>query len=240
MNPIVFCALDTADRDAACALAARVGPVTSGIKIGLEFFNAHGPQGVRTVLSSVPGVRLFLDLKFHDIPHTVAGAVRAAVGLSPLYLNIHAAGGAEMMRAASQASREESARLGLPAVRLLAVTVLTSLDDANLASVGQYTPASDQVVRLAHLAQSCGLDGVVCSAHEIVRLRAELGPDFVLMVPGIRPAGTAHGDQKRVLSPAQALAAGATHLVIGRPITEAPDPVAAARAILSDLGAAAA
>lgn len=236
----VFCAIDTPDLGRAKALAAALAPVTGSLKLGLEFFNAQGPQGVRAVLSVAPGVPLFLDLKFHDIPNTVAGAVRAATRLGPLYLNVHASGGAEMMRAAADAAREEADTLGLAAPRLLAVTVLTSLDDTGLDAVGQKAPASDQVVRLAALTQQAGLDGVVCSAHEIAALRTACGPDFVLMVPGIRPAGSEIGDQKRTMTPAAALAAGATHLVIGRPITEASDPAAAAQAILDSLPKAAA
>jgi orotidine-5'-phosphate decarboxylase len=235
MAPEIFCALDTPDIEQAKTLAVALASVTGSIKLGLEFFNAHGPQGVREVLRVAPGVPLFLDLKYHDIPNTVAGAVRAAVSLRPLYLNVHAAGGVEMMRAARAAAGEEAARLGCVAPKILAVTVLTSLDDAALERVGQARPASDQVRRLATLTQEAGLDGVVCSAHEIADLRAACGPDFVLMVPGIRPAGAEVGDQKRVMTPAAAMRAGATHLVIGRPITGAPDPAAAARDILASL-----
>lgn len=235
MSSKIFCAIDTTDIAKAKSLAAAIAPVTGAIKLGLEFFNANGPQGVREVLSAVPGAPLFLDLKFHDIPNTVAGAVRAATRLGPAYLNVHASGGAGMMRAAADAAREESARLGIAAPVLLGVTVLTSLDDAALEDVGQKTPASDQVRRLAELSQKAGLGGVVCSAHEIATLRAACGRDFVLMVPGIRPAGSETADQKRVMTPRAAIAAGATHLVIGRPITGAPDPAAAARAILESL-----
>ena len=156
-----------------------------------------------------------------------AGAVRTASALGVDYLNVHAAGGLEMLKAAKDACN--------PATKLIAVTVLTSLDDENLRAVGQATPAADQVKRLALLTQQAGLDGVVCSAHEIAALRAACGPDFALMVPGIRPAGADIGDQKRVMTPADALAAGATHLVIGRPISQAADPAAAARAIMESL-----
>lgn len=234
----IFCAIDTPDVGKARALAGALAPVTGAIKLGLEFFNANGPQGVGEVLAAAPGAPLFLDLKFHDIPNTVAGAVRAAVRLGPAYLNVHAAGGAEMMRAAADAARDAAAQAGIAAPVLLGVTVLTSLDDAALGAVGQQGPASDQVRRLAALAQESGLGGVVCSAHEIAALRAACGPDFVLMVPGIRPAGSAVGDQKRVMTPRAAIEAGATHLVIGRPITGAADPAAAAREILDSLAGA--
>lgn len=234
MAPEIFCALDTTDIERAKAWAGALSPAC-GLKLGLEFFNAHGPQGVRDVLSVVPGAIVFLDLKYHDIPNTVAGAVRAAVSLRPAYFNVHASGGAEMMRAALDAAKEEGARLGCAAPKLLAVTVLTSLDDAGLERVGQAGPATDQVRRLAALAQESGLDGVVCSAHEIAALRTACGPDFVLMVPGIRPAGAQVGDQKRVMTPAAAMQAGASHLVIGRPITGVADPAEAARAILQSI-----
>jgi len=231
-NPI-FAAIDTPDRDRARDLAQRVGDAVGGIKLGLEFFNAHGPEGVRDVASGHEN--LFLDLKYHDIPNTVAGAVRAAVRLRPMILNVHAAGGPAMMQAARQAAAEEAARLGVRRPLVLAVTVLTSLDDGDLEAVGQSGPIGGQVVRLARLARDCGLDGVVCSPLEIVATREACGPDFTLVVPGIRPAGAAAGDQKRIMTPAEALAAGADWLVIGRPITGAPDPAAAARRISADL-----
>ncbi|MCB9979062.1 MAG: orotidine-5'-phosphate decarboxylase [Rhodospirillales bacterium] len=234
MKPEIFCALDTTDIEKAKTLAGSISSVC-GLKLGLEFFNAHGPQGIRAVMESAPDGVLFLDLKFHDIPNTVAGAVRAVMPLAPHYFNVHASGGTEMMRAALDAAQGETARLGVSPPKLLAVTVLTSLGDSELEAVGQARPASDQVRRLADLAQRSGLDGVVCSAHEIVALRAACGPDFVLMVPGIRPVGADLGDQKRVMTPAAAMQAGASHLVIGRPVTGAADPAEAARGILRSI-----
>ena len=235
--PLIFCAVDTGDINRALMLSRAAARATGSVKLGLEFFNAHGPAGVRTVMEANPGLPLFLDLKFHDIPNTVARAVRAVVPLRPAYINVHAAGGAAMMRAARDAAQEEAEKLNVPAPRVLAVTVLTSLDDAALNETGQKTPAADQVVRLARLAQDAGLDGVVCSAHEIAPVRKACGGDFVLMVPGIRPAGYKEGsdDQRRTMTPREAMRAGATHLVIGRPITDAPDPEAAARAILAEI-----
>jgi orotidine-5'-phosphate decarboxylase len=231
-NP-VFCALDTTDVDRAASLAQSLKGHVGGLKIGKEFFTAHGPAGVRRVVPE--GTPLFLDLKFHDIPNTVAGAVRAATALSPAILNVHAAGGRAMMEAARTAAQESETP---PWV--LAVTVLTSLDASDLADIGVHGSPADQVVRLATLAQRAGLDGVVCAAQEIAALRRECGPDFKLVVPGIRPANSATGDQKRTMTPAEAAGLGADVLVIGRPITNAPDPAAAAQAIAAELAGEAA
>lgn len=233
--PIVFCAIDTPDPGAARHLAAAMQAAQCGIKLGLEFFNANGPQGVSAIRRAHPDLPLFLDLKYHDIPNTAAGAVRAIIPLAPAYLTLHASGGAAMMRAAQDAAGEESARLGVPPPALLGVTVLTSLDDAALDSIGQTRPMERQVLRLAKLVQDSGLAGIVCSGHDIAPVRAGLGRDLALMVPGIRPVGSAAQDQKRVMTPQEALRAGATHLVIGRPITAADDPGAAAAAILANL-----
>lgn len=226
----IFCAVDTIDLDAARSLAGRLAGEVGGIKLGLEFFVAHGPAGVRAVLgdSEAP---FFLDLKLHDIPNTVAGGVRAALALKPAFMTIHSSGGPAMIRAAADAA----AGGGKDRPKILAVTVLTSLDDSDLATVGQSTPVADQVRRLALMAQQAGADGIVCSPAEVAMLRAACGPDFILMVPGIRPAWAAANDQKRMMTPAQALAAGADHLVIGRPITGEPDPVAAARRIAAEI-----
>jgi orotidine-5'-phosphate decarboxylase len=228
LNP-VFVAIDTTDPEYARALAERLKPHIGGLKLGLEFFSAHGPSGVRAF--SHLNLPIFLDLKFHDIPNTVAGAIRAAAALGVDILNVHAAGGPAMLKAAGEAARAVN-----PETKVIAVTVLTSLADADLDLVGQRGPAGDQVLRLAGLTRDCGLDGVVCSAHEIAALRAKLGPDFLLVVPGIRPKGADLGDQQRVMGPKEALDAGASILVIGRPITAAADPAGAARAIAASLG----
>ncbi|HXZ00778.1 MAG TPA: orotidine-5'-phosphate decarboxylase [Stellaceae bacterium] len=225
-NPI-FCAIDTPDLAQARAIAQAVRNVVS-IKLGLEFFTAHGPAGVREVAGKAP---LFLDLKLHDIPNTVAGAVRAAAALKPLLLTVHCSGGKAMLRAAAEAAKQ--AAPDRQRLKLLGVTVLTSLDDGDLEAVGQRGPAAEQVRRLALLARDCGLDGVVCSPLEAAMLRQACGPNFLLVVPGIRLMGLAAGDQKRVMGPRETLAAGADFLVIGRPITGAPDPAAAARAMLA-------
>ena len=235
--PRVFCAIDTTDMARAVDMAGRVAVAGCGIKLGLEYFNAHGPEGVAAVTAAHNKVPLFLDLKYHDIPNTVAGAVRAACRLRPAYLNVHAAGGRDMMKAALAAAQDESARLGTLTPGVLAVTILTSMDDAAMADVGYKAGCAETVLRLAELAQEAGLSGIVCSAHEIAAIRKACGPDFILMVPGIRPAGADVNDQKRVMTPGEAIAAGATHLVIGRPITGANDPGAAAQTILAEMAA---
>jgi orotidine-5'-phosphate decarboxylase len=222
-NPI-FVGLDTSDAAEAAALTRAVGPFVGGVKLGLQFFMANGPVGVRAIADT--GVPVFLDLKLHDIPNTVAGALRSLAPLDLYMVNVHAGGGPAMLAAARDACA--------PSTRLIAVTVLTSLDDGDMAAMGVVDGAAAQVSRLAGLAKAAGLDGVVCSPHEAAALRADW-PAGQFVVPGIRPAGSPLGDQKRVMTPVQALAAGATMLVIGRPITAAADPAAAAAEILAQI-----
>lgn len=229
-NP-VFCALDTVDEAHAASLARGLTGTVGGVKLGMEFFYARGPQGYAKVAEA--GLPIFLDLKLHDIPNTVAGGIRATLALKPAIVNVHAAGGLAMMRAAADAAKEAGDRRPL----VVAVTVLTSLDQSDLVATGVSGTPADHVLRLAHLAAQAGLDGVVCSAHEIERLRAELGTGFKLVVPGIRPAGSDVADQKRIMTPADALARGADILVIGRPITGAQNPREAAEAIKASLAA---
>ncbi|GMV63685.1 MAG: hypothetical protein AMXMBFR74_28530 [Parvibaculum sp.] len=229
-NP-VFCALDTTDLGRAETLARSLQGSVGGVKIGMEFFNAHGPAGYRAVAAA--GLPIFLDLKLHDIPNTVAGGIRAVLPLRPAIVNVHTAGGAAMMRAAADAAQEAGGDRPL----VIGVTMLTSLDASDLADTGVTGSPADHVRRLANLAASSGLDGVVCSAHEIEVLRHDLGKEFKLIVPGIRPAGSDIGDQKRVMTPAEAVARGADLLVIGRPITGAGDPRAAAEEIGRSLAA---
>ncbi|WP_310497782.1 orotidine-5'-phosphate decarboxylase, partial [Sandarakinorhabdus sp.] len=209
-NPI-FVAIDTPRLDAARALAQRVAPHVGGIKLGLEFFCAHGPAGVAAVMDGL-NLPLFLDLKLHDIPNTVAGAAASLAPLAPSILTVHAAGGAAMLAAARAAS--------LPTTRVVAVTVLTSLDDDDLAACGVAGGAAAQVQRLAGVVRGAGLAGVVASPHEAAGLRAAW-PEALLVIPGVRPAGSEAGDQKRIMTPRAALDAGASVLVIGRPITGA-------------------
>ncbi|MCE7886747.1 MAG: orotidine-5'-phosphate decarboxylase [Alphaproteobacteria bacterium PRO2] len=232
-SPIIFCAIDTPHLTRAVELAKIVGPVTGGLKLGLEFFCTFGPQGVEKIREACPSADIFLDLKFHDIPNTVASVVRSvSESLAPAYLNVHASGSEDMMREAKKACAKPT--------KLLAVTILTSLDEGLLAIFDQKIDSfsiDEQVHFLAALADECNLDGIVCSGHELEILRRDtkFSKDFIFMVPGIRPVGADHNDQHRVMTPKQAMDAGATHLVIGRPITQAKDPAAAAQAILDTL-----
>jgi len=224
-NPII-CAIDTLDIPKAKALVAQIKPHVGAIKLGLEFFTANGIKGVQEVAGDMP---LFLDLKFHDIPNTVAGAIRATVGINAFLLTVHAAGGFAMLKAAKDAAE------ALPnKPQVVAVTVLTSLDTRDMAQIGYQPDTGEQALHLAKLAQNAGVDGIVCSPHEVANIRAQW-KDAALVVPGIRPAGSDSGDQKRVLTPKEALEKGASYLVIGRPITEAPSPAEAASHILASL-----
>jgi orotidine-5'-phosphate decarboxylase len=233
----IIVALDFADASSALALVDRLDPALCRLKVGKELFTVAGPELVRTLVTR--GFEVFLDLKFHDIPNTVAAACRAAAGLGVWMLNVHASGGRRMMTAAQEALAElpPRERPGDKPRRplLIAVTVLTSMSAEDLGEVGISDAPADQVKRLARLTQACRLDGVVCSAQEAAMLRADLGADFRLVTPGIRPAGSEAGDQRRVMTPVQALHAGATDLVIGRPITAAVDPLAALKQIQVDI-----
>jgi orotidine-5'-phosphate decarboxylase len=221
----IFIALDVASADAARRLIDTLGDDGQSYKIGLELFTAAGPGLVRELADA--GKTIFLDLKFHDIPNTVAGAVRSVAGLGAKVINLHASGGAEMMRAARSAVGE-----GGPAI--IGVTVLTSLDDQNLKDLGFAHTAEGQVLLFARAAHEAGLQGVVCSPREIELLRGEFGPEFLLITPGIRPEWAAAGDQKRIMTPREAFKAGASALVIGRPVTGAPEPAAALRRIFGE------
>lgn len=220
MSSRIFVAIDTPDLGRAVALGEKVRGHVGGLKLGLEFFSAHGHHGVREI--GAIGLPIFLDLKLHDIPNTVASAIQALHGLAPSILTIHAAGGRAMMEDAKAAAPETT--------RVVAVTVLTSLDAEDLGSIGVNGGEHAQVERLTALARDAGLDGVVCSGFEVAAAR-KMWRDGFFVVPGVRPAGAAVGDQKRVMTPRQAVDNGASILVIGRPITKAEDPDAAARAI---------
>ena len=237
-NP-VFCAVDTPDIAQATALAAKIADTVGGLKLGLEFFSANGPKGVQQV-HKASGLPLFLDLKFHDIPNTVAGAVRAAAAeVKPYMMTLMTAGGRNMMQAAAKAAADVAHELIVPRPLLLGVTVLTSFDAEDLLETGVSGTVADQVRRLAALAQDSGLDGVVCSPLEADVLRRDLGPDFKLVTPGVRPSWADANDQKRIMTPLEAVKAGASYLVVGRPITGAADPAAAAARIALELKTAA-
>lgn len=228
VSPVIV-ALDYARAADALALADRLSPSECRLKVGKELFTAEGPAIVRAIQER--GFELFLDLKFHDIPHTVAAAVATAADLGVWMVNVHASGGRRMMTAA----RERLTQGGYD-TRLIAVTVLTSMERTDLAETGLDVEPLAQVQRLAHLARESGLDGVVCSALEAPVLRCQSGDDFLLVTPGIRPEGTEAGDQRRIMTPVAAREAGVSFMVIGRPITQAPDPAAALRAINQSLG----
>jgi orotidine-5'-phosphate decarboxylase len=223
-------ALDVSYVAAARKIVAAVGDSALAYKVGMQLYTAEGPAIVRELVAS--SRRVFLDLKCHDIPNTVAAAVREAAQLGVSMLTVHASGGAKMLRAAVDAAHASN-----PATLVLAVTVLTSLDDEGLGTLGIRGGVQDQVLRLAALAVSNGCQGVVASAQECSALRQEFGHDLVIVTPGVRPAGSGHDDQARVVTPAEAIAAGSTYIVVGRPITEASDPAAEARAILGQLAA---
>jgi orotidine-5'-phosphate decarboxylase len=220
-------ALDLPDEQQALALVDRLGDTCKWFKVGMELYYSAGNRIVHKLRDQ--GFNVFLDLKLHDIPNTVAGAVRSATQAGASLLTIHASGGAAMMSAAADAASAP----GSP--RLIAVTVLTSMDSIQLADVGVPATPAEQVLRLARLAQSSGIDGMVCSPEEVSILRQETGPNSLLVIPGIRPAGADIGDQKRIATPAEAIIHGASLLVVGRPITRASDPVAVARAILEEI-----
>lgn len=229
----IFCAIDTDDLEAAKSLSSSIRHFVGGIKIGSQFFCTYGPPGLEIMRAL--GLPVFLDLKLFDIPNTVAAAVVSAGKFNPFMMTLHASGGKAMMRAAVDANKTAADASGTDKPLLLGVTVLTSFDESDLDEIGVKSRVLDQVSRLALLAQASGLDGVVCSAHEIEILRSRCGNDFKLVVPGIRPTWASTQDQKRVLSPSEAIARGADYLVIGRPITSAENPSAAARQIASEL-----
>ena len=221
-------ALDVSSAAAAQSIVSAVGDSARIYKVGKQLFTAEGPQIVRELIAS--GRQVFLDLKFHDIPNTVASAVAQAASLKVSMLTVHASGGSRMLRAAVEAA----SRAEIPPL-ILGVTVLTSMEDSDLPGIGVRGTVMDQALRLATLAVANGCDGIVSSAHEVRAIRSELGDDFAIVTPGVRPAGSAKGDQARVVTPAEAISAGATHIVVGRPITAAPDPATAAKEILQQM-----
>jgi len=234
-NPLLV-ALDVESGDRAIELAKELREVAGGFKIGSRLFTLEGPALVRRLVDS--GARVFLDLKFHDIPNTVAKAVEAAVRTGAWMINVHASGGAAMMQAAARAGSDASALDGRPTPLLIGVTVLTSMDDATLRDTGIGRPLLEQVLALARMAQTAGLQGVVASPRETAAIREACGPAFTIVTPGIRgaSAGLEANDQARTMGPAEAMRAGASFIVVGRPIIAAPQPAAAARAIVEEIG----
>jgi orotidine-5'-phosphate decarboxylase len=223
-------ALDVSSASAARQIVSAVGESAAIYKVGMQLYTAEGPQLVRDLVAA--GRKVFLDLKYHDIPNTVASAVKEAAALNVSMLTVHAGGGSKMLQAATDAAGSNSSLI------ILAVTVLTSTAEADLPEIGLPADILSQVSRLATLAVRSGCKGIVCSAKEVSLLRRELGGEVALVTPGVRPAGASHGDQARVVTPAQAIRDGASHIVVGRPITEAADPAAAARAIMDEMRAA--
>ena len=227
--PRIIVALDFDSRQTAQTLVQRLDPSQCKLKVGKELFVTAGPDFVATLVDQ--GYDVFLDLKFHDIPNTVAAACRAAARLGVWMINVHALGGRAMLQAAREALENGPSR-----PHLIAVTLLTSMQDADLAELGITGDAQQNVLRLARLAQDCGLDGVVCSAREVSALRQTMGSEFWLVTPGIRPAQAERGDQARVATPQEAIDNGSSYLVIGRPITQAEDPLAALAAVRREIG----
>lgn len=232
-NPLIV-ALDVDTVDEAVSLAGILAPYTGAFKVGMQLFNSAGPEAVRRLIEKNASV--FVDLKLHDIPNTVAGAARVLTGHGAAIFNVHAAGGRVMMQEAARAARDEAQKAGVKPPLVVAVTVLTSIDeDMFKQELGIPGTIEERVVAWARLAKEAGMDGVVASPKEIAAIRAACGEDFVIITPGVRPAGAAANDQKRTLTPGEAVRLGASYLVVGRPVTAAPDPVAAARAILQEI-----
>lgn len=226
-------ALDVSTMDAMKSIVSSLGDSVSFYKVGMELFYAEGDQTVRYLQDQ--GKHVFLDLKLHDIPNTVAHGVSSLTRLGANLITIHGQGGPIMMKAAAQAARESAEQLGIERPKLLAITVLTSFDDEAWTSIGGQLPIANQVIRLAKLAKESGMDGVVCSALEAKMIREACGPNFLIVTPGIRPSFAATNDQKRIATPASALSDGASRLVIGRPITQAANPQEAARLIIEEM-----
>ena len=228
----IIVALDTTDISQALALTKLI-PDVGAFKLGLEYFCANGPEGIIKI--SETGIKIFLDLKFHDIPNTVAGAIKASLNMEPYMMTVHLSGGYNMLHRTMEEVKEYCAKNSLKIPLILGVSVLTSIDDNDFTSLGLIGKVEDQVIRLAKLAKDADLDGMVCSAKELKRVKKKMGKNLILVTPGIRPAGGIMNDQKRITTPSQAVSDGADFLVIGRPITEAIDPVQALNNISSEI-----
>ena len=228
----IIVAIDTIDTNEALKITKLI-PDVGAFKLGLEYFCANGPKGISKI--SETGVKIFLDLKFHDIPNTVAGAIRASLNLEPYMMTVHLSGGYNMLHRTMEEVKEYCVKNSLKIPLILGVSVLTSIDDNDFTSLGLIGKVEDQVIRLAKLAKDAGLDGMVCSAKELKIVKKKMGQNLILVTPGIRPAGGIMNDQKRITTPSQAISDGADFLVIGRPITEAIDPVQALNNISSEI-----
>ena len=228
----VIVALDC-DREEALSLADALSGHAKWLKVGMTLYYAEGPSIVREFKGR--GFKVFLDLKFHDIPHQARGAARSAAGAGADLLSVHGLGAGAMLKAAREGAEEAAEATGAERAQLVAITALTSMDEAAMEQIGLTCPIADEAARLAALAKGSGIDGIVCSPREAAEMRELLGPDALIVTPGVRPAGAEFGDQSRVATPAAAISAGASHLVIGRPITGAQDPVAAYEAIVEEL-----
>ena len=228
----IIVALDTTDISKALALTKLI-PDVGAFKLGLEYFCANGPEGINKI--SETGIKIFLDLKFHDIPNTVAGAIKASLNMEPYMMTVHLSGGYNMLHRTMEEVKEYCEKNSLKTPLILGVSVLTSIDDNDFTSLGIIGKVEDQVIRLAKLAKDAGLDGMVCSAKELKIVKKKMGQNLILVTPGIRPAGGIMNDQKRITTPSQAVSDGADFLVIGRPITEAIDPVQALNNISSEI-----
>lgn len=232
LGPRIVVAMDYDNAESCVAMAERLDPKLCRLKVGKELFTVAGPQVVEALMAR--GFEVFLDLKFHDIPNTTAKAVKAAAELGVWMVNVHASGGERMMLAA----REQLDKVSGPSPLLIAVTVLTSMERQDLRAVGLDVEPQEQVLNLARLTQQAGLDGVVCSAQEVAMLRAKLGEAFALVTPGIRPQNSAADDQRRIVTPGDAIAMGSSYLVVGRPITQSADPVLACESIVAEIARA--
>ncbi|MCH2037897.1 MAG: orotidine-5'-phosphate decarboxylase [Rickettsiales bacterium] len=232
----VLCAIDTSDVDRAVRLASDIKGHVGAVKLGLEFFAAHGAAGVNKVAAS--GVPIFLDLKFHDIPNTVAGAIKSCIlSMDIFMLTVHISGGISMLKSAVYAAEETAWRIGKKKPLIVGVTTLTSMDSYDLQDIGIIRPITEHIVSLAQLAKDAGLDGVVCPSYEIEEIKNVCGSNFKVVVPGIRPEGSKNEDQKRTMTPGKAIKSGADYIVIGRPITQASDPIESLGHIHKDIAA---
>ena len=233
LNKKIFCALDTTDLDEAIHLASKLVNIIGGVKLGMEFFAAQGPKGIEKIAKI--GIPIFIDVKYYDIPRTVARAIYSMMKLGIHIINVHALGGLEMMKRAADSARESCIKSGLPTPYITAVTILTTMQSYNLTEIGISESIKESVVKLACLAQKASLDGVICSAHENISIRDACGENFKLINPGIRPIWSNPDEQKRIVTPSKAISLKSDIMIIGRPITQSDDPIKTVNRIISDI-----